>query len=64
MMRWSLATVCLGGGLESKLAAAPKAGFRAEGVKSPSSDVTKFAAFSSTLSVGDDGVEASRYLPP
>ena len=29
MMRWSLATVCLGGGLESKLAAAAKAGFRA-----------------------------------
>jgi 4-hydroxyphenylpyruvate dioxygenase len=29
MMRWSLATVCLGGGLETKLAAAAKAGFRA-----------------------------------
>jgi 4-hydroxyphenylpyruvate dioxygenase len=29
MMRWSLATVCLGGGLEAKLAAAAKAGFRA-----------------------------------
>src|SRR5271163_4139809 len=29
MMRWSLATVCLGGGLETKLFAAAKAGFRA-----------------------------------
>ena len=29
MMRWSIATVCLGGGLETKLAAAAKAGFRA-----------------------------------
>ena len=28
MMRWSIATVCLGGGLETKLAAAAKAGFR------------------------------------
>ena len=29
MMRWSIATTCLGGGLETKLAAAAKAGFRA-----------------------------------
>jgi 4-hydroxyphenylpyruvate dioxygenase len=29
MMRWSIATVCLGGGLETKLAAAARAGFRA-----------------------------------
>ena len=29
MIRWSIATVCLGGGLEGKLAAAAKAGFRA-----------------------------------
>jgi hypothetical protein len=36
-----------------------KAGFRAEGVKSPSSDVTKFAALSSTLSVGDDAMRAT-----
>ena len=28
MMRWSIATVCLGGGLEAKLAAAARAGFR------------------------------------
>jgi 4-hydroxyphenylpyruvate dioxygenase len=28
MMRWSIATVCLGGGLETKLAAAARAGFR------------------------------------
>ena len=36
-----------------------KAGFRAEGVKPPSSDVTKFAALSSTLSVGDDAMRAT-----
>ena len=29
MIRWSIATVCLGGGLAAKLAAAAKAGFRA-----------------------------------
>ncbi len=29
MIRWSIATVCLGGGLEGKMAAAAKAGFRA-----------------------------------
>ncbi len=29
MLRWSIATVCMGGSLESKLAAAAKAGFRA-----------------------------------
>ena len=28
MMRWSIATVCLGGGLETKLSAAARAGFR------------------------------------
>jgi hypothetical protein len=42
-----------------QLAELAKAGFRAEGVKSPSSDVTKFAALSSTLSVGDDAVRAT-----
>ncbi|MGA9493015.1 MAG: hypothetical protein WBV80_22575 [Mycobacterium sp.] len=36
-----------------------KAGFRAEGTKVPSSDVTKFAALSSTLSVGDDAMRAT-----
>ena len=36
-----------------------KAGFRAEGVKPPSSDVTKFAALPSTLSVGDDALRAT-----
>jgi hypothetical protein len=36
-----------------------KAGFRAEGVKPPSSGVTKFAALPSTLSVGDDAVRAT-----
>jgi hypothetical protein len=36
-----------------------KAGFRAEGVKPPSSDVTKFAALPSTLSVGDDAMRAT-----
>ena len=29
MLKWSIATVCLGGGLEAKLSAAAKAGFRA-----------------------------------
>ena len=29
MLRWSIATVCLGGGLEAKFSAAAKAGFRA-----------------------------------
>jgi 4-hydroxyphenylpyruvate dioxygenase len=29
MLKWSIATVCMGGGLEGKLAAAAKAGFRA-----------------------------------
>jgi hypothetical protein len=36
-----------------------KAGFRAEGVKPPSSNVTKFAALPPTLSVGDDAVRAT-----
>lgn len=36
-----------------------KAGFRAEGVKPPSSDVTSFAALPSTLSVGDDATRAT-----
>ena len=29
MLRWSIATVCMGGTLEAKLTAAAKAGFRA-----------------------------------
>ena len=29
MLRWSIASVCMGGALEGKLAAAAKAGFRA-----------------------------------
>lgn len=36
-----------------------KAGFRAEGAKPPSSDVTSFAALPSTLSVGDDAMRAT-----
>ncbi len=36
-----------------------KAGFRVEGVKPPSSDVTGFPALPSTLSVGDDAVRAT-----
>ncbi|HWF70934.1 MAG TPA: substrate-binding domain-containing protein [Mycobacterium sp.] len=36
-----------------------KAGFRVEGVKPPSSDVTSFAALSSTLSVGDEAMRAT-----
>jgi hypothetical protein len=42
-----------------QLAALAKAGFRAEGNKSPKSDVTSFPALPSTLSVGDDGTRAA-----
>ena len=41
MLRWSIATVCLGGGLEAKFAAAAKAGFRA--VELLDSDLTFYA---------------------
>jgi hypothetical protein len=43
----------------NQLAELAKAGFRVEGVKPPSSEVTKFAALPSTLSVGDDSVRAT-----
>jgi Bacterial extracellular solute-binding protein len=42
-----------------QLAELAKAGFRVEGVKPPSSDVTGFPALASTLSVGDDAVRAT-----
>jgi hypothetical protein len=42
-----------------QLAELAKAGFRVEGVKPPSSDVTSFAALPSTLSVGDDAMRAT-----
>jgi extracellular solute-binding protein len=42
-----------------QLAVLAKAGFRVEGVKPPSSDVTSFAALPSTLSVGDDAMRAT-----
>ena len=42
-----------------QLAELAKAGFRVEGVKSPSSDVASFAALPSTLSVGDDAMRAT-----
>ncbi|MGC1805068.1 MAG: hypothetical protein WA622_21640, partial [Mycobacterium sp.] len=42
-----------------QLAELAKAGFRVEGVKPPSSDVTGFPALPSTLSVGDDAVRAA-----
>jgi Bacterial extracellular solute-binding protein len=42
-----------------QLAELAKAGFRVEGVKPPSSDVTNFAALPSTLSVGDDSMRAT-----
>jgi hypothetical protein len=42
-----------------QLANLAKAGFRVEGVKPPSSDVTSFAALSSKLSVGDDAMRAT-----
>jgi hypothetical protein len=42
-----------------QLAELAKAGFRAEGTKSPKSDVTNFPALPSTLSIGDDGARAA-----
>jgi hypothetical protein len=42
-----------------QLAELAKAGFRVEGVKPPSSDVTSFAALPSALSVGDDSMRAT-----
>jgi hypothetical protein len=42
-----------------QLAKLAKAGFRVEGVKPPSSDVTSFAELSSRLSVGDDATRAT-----
>ncbi|MGC2344567.1 MAG: hypothetical protein WA630_11380 [Mycobacterium sp.] len=42
-----------------QLAELARAGFRVEGVKPPSSDVTGFPALPSTLSVGDDAVRAA-----
>jgi hypothetical protein len=42
-----------------QLAELAKAGFRVEGVKPPSSNVTGFPALPSTLSVGDDAVRAA-----
>ena len=42
-----------------QLAELAKAGFRVEGIKPPSSDVTSFAALPSTLSVGDDAMRAT-----
>jgi hypothetical protein len=42
-----------------QLADLAKAGFRVQGVKPPSSDVTSFAALPSTLSVGDDAMRAT-----
>ncbi len=41
MLRWSIATVCLGGGLEAKFSAAAKAGFRA--IELLESDLTFYA---------------------
>lgn len=42
-----------------QLAELAKAGFRVDGVKPPSSDVTNFPALPSTLSVGDDAMRAT-----
>jgi hypothetical protein len=42
-----------------QLAELAKAGFRAEGTKTPKSDVTSFPALPSTLSVGDDATRAA-----
>lgn len=42
-----------------QLAELAKAGFRAEGTKTPKSDVTNFPALPSTLSIGDDATRAA-----
>ncbi len=42
-----------------QLAELAKAGFRAQGVKPPKSDVTSFSPLSSTVSVGDDAMRAT-----
>lgn len=42
-----------------QLADLAKAGFRVQGVKPPSSEVTKFTALPATLSVGDDAMRAT-----
>jgi hypothetical protein len=42
-----------------QLAELAKAGFRVQGVKPPSSNVTRFAALPSTLAVGDDAMRAT-----
>lgn len=42
-----------------QLAKLAKAGFRVNGVKSPSSPVTSFAALPAPLSIGDDGMRAT-----
>jgi len=43
----------------NQLAELAKAGFRVDGVKPPSSDVTSFPALPKTLSVGDDAMRAT-----
>lgn len=63
MMRWSIATVCLGGGLEAKLAAAAKAGFRA--IELFENDLTFFpgSARDARRIAGDLGLEIVALQP-
>jgi 4-hydroxyphenylpyruvate dioxygenase len=63
MMRWSIATVCLGGGLVGKLAAAAKAGFRA--VELFENDLTFFPgkAREARRIAGDHGLEIVALQP-
>jgi 4-hydroxyphenylpyruvate dioxygenase len=63
MLRWSIATVCMGGALEAKLAAAAKAGFRA--VEIFENDLTFFSGKPRDVRhmAGDLGVEIVALQP-
>src|SRR6202044_2860763 len=63
MLRWSIATVCMGGALEAKLAAAAKAGFRA--VEIFENDLTFFSgkAREARKMASDPGLEIVALQP-
>ncbi len=63
MLRWSIATVCLGGGLEAKFSAAAKAGFRA--IELLENDLTFYAgkARDARQLAGDLGLEIVAMQP-
>jgi 4-hydroxyphenylpyruvate dioxygenase len=63
MLRWSIATVCMGGSLEGKFAAAAKAGFRA--VELFENDLTFFngKARDARRMAGDLGLEIVALQP-